>query len=151
MGMEQVQYVYTAGMTEAELEERLRAGEHGVLALADGDEAYAVVLSYHYDGDRLLLRVSGRDPGDGDHGEKARFLASTATATLVCYDADTEASWSIHVRGPLAPWEGIEEVGAAEINAWFQPFRLFGESVPELSFELYELGMETVVGRRTVG
>jgi hypothetical protein len=149
--MEQVQYVYTAGMTAAELEERLRAGEHGVLALADGDEAYAVVLSYHYDGDRLLLRVSGRDPDtDGDDGEKARFLASTTTATLVCYDADTEASWSIHVRGPLSPWEGGEEVGPAEINARFQPFRLFGEPLPELSFELYELGMETVVGRRTV-
>lgn len=149
--MEQVQYVYTIGMTETELERRLRAGEHGVLALADGDEAYAVVLSYHYDGDRLLVRASERDPDAGERGggRKERFLASTTTATLVCYDADTEASWSIHVRGPLSPWEG--EAGAAEINAWFQPFRLFGEPVSELSYRLYELGMETVVGRRTVG
>lgn len=141
--MEQVQYVYTTGMDEAELERRLREGEHGVVALADGGEAYAVVLSYHYDGKRLLLRVS--DDGDGRKGE---FLAATDTATLVRYDATTDESWSIHVRGPLTSLEG--EVDEATLNDWFPPFRLFDETVADVAFTVYELEMESVVGRRTV-
>ena len=141
--MEQVQYVYTTGMSEAEIRQRLRDGEHGVLALADGDEAYGVVLSYHYDGERLLLRVS--DDGDG---RKAAFLGATEVATLVCHEATTEQSWSVHVRGPLTPWEG--EVDETTLNDWFPPFRLFDETVADVEFSLYELGMDSVVGRRTV-
>jgi hypothetical protein len=53
--------VYTTGTTGAGLEGRLRAGEQGVLALADGDEAYVVVPNGRYDGDRLLGRARLRD------------------------------------------------------------------------------------------
>jgi len=141
--MEQVQYVYTTGMDEAELERRLREGEHGVVALAEDSEAYGVVLSYHYDGERLLLRVS--DDGDS---RKTEFLEATDTATLVCHEATTDDSWSIYVRGPLAPWEG--EADEATLNHWFPPFRLFDEAVADVAFTVYELGMDSVVGRRTV-
>ena len=141
--MEHVEYVYTSGMTESAIDTRLRAGEHGVLGLANDDDAYAVPLSYHYDGDRLLLRVSEHD-GDG---EKGRFLETTDTATFVCYEASTDESWSVHVRGPIRRWE--RDVDEATLNEWFQPFRLFDEAVEEVGFALYELEMESVIGRVT--
>ncbi|TKX62224.1 pyridoxamine 5'-phosphate oxidase family protein [Halorubrum sp. ASP1] len=154
--MEHVEYVYTSGMSESDVEARLRAGEHGVLALASDGDAYATPLSYHYDGDRLLLRVSDHDGDrlllrvsdhDGD-GEKGRFLAATDTATFVCYAASTDESWSVHVRGPVSRSE--RRVDEATLNEWFQPFRLFDEAVEDVAFTLYELEMETVIGRATV-
>ena len=142
--MDNVEYVYTGGMNESEVDDRLRAGEHGVLGLADGNDAYAVPLSYHYDGDRLLLRVSEHD----DDSEKGQFLETTETATFVCHDASTDESWSIHIRGSIGEWEG--DVDEATLNEWFPPFRLFDETVPKIEFSLYELRMESVVGRRTM-
>jgi hypothetical protein len=141
--MEHVEYVYTVGMDATEVDDYLRAGSHGVLALADGDDAYAVPLSYHYDGERLLLRVSAH----GDDGEKRRYLDTTDTATLVCFAADADGSWSVHVRGPVVEWDGTAD--ETTLNEWFPPFRLFDEAVEDVTFTLYELDMENVVGRRT--
>jgi nitroimidazol reductase NimA-like FMN-containing flavoprotein (pyridoxamine 5'-phosphate oxidase superfamily) len=143
--MEHVEYVYTSGMTESDTDEHLRAGEHGVLGLAADNEAYAIPLSYHYDGDRFLLRVSEHD----DDSEKGRFLKKTETATFVCYEASTDESWSIHVRGPIQKWEG--DVDETTLNERFQPFRLFDEVVENVGFSIYDLGMETVIGRTTTG
>ncbi|MFC5136339.1 MULTISPECIES: pyridoxamine 5'-phosphate oxidase family protein [Haloferacaceae] len=142
--MDHVEYVYTGGMDESEVDDRLRSGEHGVLGLADGNDAYAIPLSYHYDGDRFLLRVSEHDADS----EKGRFLETTETATFVCYDASTNESWSIHLRGPIREWEG--DADETTLNEWFQPFRLFDERVETVEFALYELRMQTVVGRRTI-
>lgn len=132
-------------MDESEIDDRLRAGEHGVLGLADANDAYAIPLSYHYDGDRFLLRVSEHD----EESQKGRFLETTDTATFVCYDSSTNESWSIHVRGPIRKWHG--DVDEATLNDWFPPFRLFDEAVGDVEFSLYELRMEAVIGRKTVG
>lgn len=142
--MEHVEYVYTSGMPESEIDDRLRSGEHGVLGLAKDNDAYAIPLSYHYDGDRFLLRVSEHD----DNSEKGRFLETTETATFVCYEASTDESWSIHVRGSIQRWKG--DVDETTLNEWFQPFRLFDESVGNVEFSLYNLQIESVVGRKTV-
>lgn len=142
--MDHVEYVYTVGMSEAETEERLRSGNHGILALADDAEAYAVPLNYHYDGNRFLVRIS-------DHGgdaEKRRFLEATETATFVCYGVDDSSSWSILARGPVDRWAG--DVADATLNEWFPPFHLFDEPVEDVSFLLYELGLGRVTARRTV-
>jgi hypothetical protein len=143
--MDHVEYVYTAGMDTAEVDAHLRAAEHGVLALAAGNDAYAVPLHFYYDGRRLLLRASHHD----DDSEKERFLGATGTATLVCYAASPEESWSVLVRGPITEWRG--EADEATLNEWFPPFRLFDEPVEDVGFVLYELGMDAVVGRRTAG
>lgn len=142
--MDHVEYVYTTGMTESEVDDHLQAGEHGVLGLADDNDAYAIPLSYHYDGERFLLRVSQHD----HESEKGRFLRATDTATFVCYEASTDESWSIHVRGPIKEWS--ENIDETTLNKWFQPFRLFDEAVENVEFSLYELQMETVLGRKTV-
>ncbi len=142
--MEHVEYVYTTGMTEDELEDHLRTGEHGVLGLAADNDAYALPLSYHYDGERLLLRVSDHD----DDATKRQFLETTDTATFVCYDATTETSWSILLRGSVEEWDG--DVDEATLNEWFPPFRLFDEAIEDVEITLYELSLQTVVGRRSV-
>jgi len=141
--MEHAEYVYTSGMTESDIDDQLRTGHHGVLGLAHDDDAYAVPLSYHYDGGRFLLRVSGHDRDS----EKRRFLDTTDTATFVCYDASADESWSIHVRGPIREWDG--DADEATLNEWFPPFRLFDEAVERVAFTLYALEMETVIGRQT--
>jgi nitroimidazol reductase NimA-like FMN-containing flavoprotein (pyridoxamine 5'-phosphate oxidase superfamily) len=141
--MKHADYVYTVGMDEADLESHLRSAEHGVLGLADEGDAYAVPLSYHYDGERLLLRVSHHD----DEAEKRDYLETTNTATFVVFDADGDSSWSIVVRGPVR--EVDERIDEATLNEWFPPFRLFDESVDQVEFTLYELSMETVIGRKT--
>ena len=140
--MEHVEYVYTSGMSESDLENRLRAGNHGVLGLADSDDAYVVPLSYHYDGERVLLRVS-----EHDDSEKVAYLETTQTATFVCYAASADESWSIHIRGPVTEWNG--DVDEKTLNEWFPPFRLFDEAVEDVAFTLYELDITSVVGRRT--
>ena len=112
--MDHVEYVYTTGMTESDVDDRLRAGEHGVLGLARDNEAYAIPLSYHYDGNRFLLGVSEHE----EESEKSRFLETTETATFVCYEASTNQSWSIHVRGPVETWEG--DIDETTLNEWFQ-------------------------------
>jgi hypothetical protein len=142
--MDHVEYVYTSGMSESEIDDYLQAGEHGVLGLANDNDAYVVPLSYHYDGEQFLIRVSEHD----DESEKGRFLETTETATFVCYEATTKESWSIHVRGPLQKWDG--DVDETTLNEWFPPFRLFDEAVEGVEFSLYDLGMETVIGRKTV-
>ena len=142
--MRHAEYVYTMGMTDAEVDERLRAGQHGVLGLADADDAYAVPLSFHYDGERFLLRVSDHD----DDAEKRRYLETTETATFVCYDATEDGSWSVQIRGPVERWSGA--VDEATLNEWFPPFRLFDEAIEDVEFVCYELGLEQVTGRRTV-
>lgn len=141
--MEDVEYVYTAGMDEEDVEYYLQAGEHGVLGLADGDDAYAIPLSYHYDGKRFLLRVSHTPEGD-----KERFLETTDTATFACYEASTDESWSVLVRGSLHEWE--TEPDDETINEWFQPFRLFDEALDAVEFSIYELRMVSVIGRMTI-
>jgi nitroimidazol reductase NimA-like FMN-containing flavoprotein (pyridoxamine 5'-phosphate oxidase superfamily) len=142
--MEHVEYVYTSGMSESEADSYLRAGEHGVLGLAHDNDAYAIPLSYHYDGDQFLLRVSEHD----DDSEKGRFIETTETATFVCYEASTNESWSILVRGHLQRWE--KDIEEETIDEWFQPFRLFDETIESVEFSLYSLRMETVIGRKTV-
>ena len=142
--MEHAEYVYTSGLSESDVDEYLRAGEHGVLGLADGNDAYTVPLSYHYDGERLLLRVSEHD----DDSEKWRFIEATETATFVCYEGSATESWSVQVRGPIREWRA--DVDEETLNEWFPPFRLFDEAVENVGLSLYELEMESVTGRKTV-
>ena len=146
--MKHADYVHTAGLTDDELEERLGDRGHGTLALADGDDAYAVPLNYYYDGSRFLLRMS-EEPGS----QKVSYAAATETATFLIYEYDDEGhSWSIVIRGRIErlPEDEQGEFTDAWLNEYFPPFRLFDEAVPEVELVLYELEPTEVTGRRTV-
>lgn len=140
--MEHVECVYTFGMDEAELERRLRDAETGVLSLARDGDAYSIPVSFHYDDGRVLLRF-----GVEEGGEKLSFLDGTETASFVVYEATGGESWSILVRGTLAP--ASESMDESAINERFVPLRVFDESISDVEPELYELRVESVTGRKT--
>lgn len=147
--MDHVEYTYTSGMTEEEVDQRVRGTQFGVLSLARDGEAYAIPVAYHYADGRVLLRL-----GADEDSEKMTFLETTDRATLLLYEAPQEdESWSVLLRGPITRVEAEEraEITDADINAWFPPFRVFGESIEDVEYELFELVPDTVTGRKTVG
>lgn len=146
--MENVEYVYTEGIDEDEIEDLLRERGHGVLSLARDDEAYAVPIHYYYDGSTVLMRLS-----EEDHSTKISFAERTATATLVVYRVlEDDSSWSVMVRGPLVRVGATDDGPWSEtfINEHFPNFRLFDETVPEVAMVMYELTPAEMTGRRTV-
>lgn len=126
-------------MKAAELDELLRTGQIGVLALADANDAYAVPVAYDYDGESLLVRLVA-----GPDSTKMRYLEATDTATLVVHDAGTP-SWSVLVRGPLDEREDFDET---RINRQFSELRIFEEERDDAAVVVYELEMSEVTGRR---
>ena len=145
MALDHVEFVYTTGMDEAEVEGYLADATTGTLALADGDEAYALPMAIHWDGTRLLLRLGARP-----ESHKLAFLETTTTATVVCYAYEDPAdSWSVLVRGPVVELAG-DEYDDARINELFPPLRIFDEDTAALDPVVYALEPEEITGRRTV-
>ena len=137
-------YTYTEGMTDREIEERLRAAETGVLALARDGDAYAVPVACHYDGDALFLRL-----GDHEGSEKMAYLETTDRASLVCYEyTPPDASWSVVVRGPLVRMDDTDDSSNPRADA-FLPIRIFGEPIETVEEVLFEMEIESVTGRQT--
>ena len=137
--MEHVDYSYTYGMDESELDELLRVHDVGVLALADGDDADAVPVAYDYDGESLVVRFAERE-----ESTKMNCLEATDTATLVVYEAGA-ASWSIVARGPLRERAVVDEAAS---DRRFSPLPLFGEAGEDVETRVYELEIEELTGRR---
>lgn len=139
--------VYTAGMTEGEVEAVLREGDTGVLALASDDDAYAIPVAYHYDGETLRFRLA-----DDGHSRKLAFADTTATATFLMYGYDgPNDSWSVLVSGSirrLSP-EEWETLAPADINEKYAPLRVFDEAVEAVELVGYELRIQEATGRRT--
>jgi len=146
-----VSFTYTEGMERETVERRLREAGTGVLSLADGDDAYAVPVAYHYEDGVVFFRL-----GEAADSTKTEYLDATDTATLVVYAADPtdEAreldSWSILVRGTLrAVPDDDAGYDAAAINEAFAPIRVFDEDLDELELGLWVLEAESVTGRET--
>lgn len=145
--MDRVEYVYTIGMSDEEIEERLERVETGVLALAADDDAYAIPVAHHYESGSLYVRLST----DGS-STKLSYLEDTETACFTMYDVgESGDSWSIVVTGPLRKLTGRERTRFDEtaINESFLELRIFDEDVAAVDLEIYEIEIETVTGRRT--
>ena len=142
--MDHVEYVYTAGMDEAEVERRLTEGETGVLALASGSDAYAIPVAFHYDGDRIVFRL-----GTDDDARKMEYVEATGTASFVHYGVEgPESSWSVLVEGQLE--RDAIAYDEAEVNERFTALRVFDEAVDDLEVELVAMRMERVTGRASL-
>lgn len=145
--MEDIEYTYTLGMDDAELDRRLRENDTGVLSLAHDADAYAVPISYHYDGESLYLRLS-----DEPDSEKMDFVEATEEATFLLYErAGDRDSWSVLARGRLRELDQaeMERFDAAEVNADFTPLRVFDEAIDEVDLLVYEFVVESMTGRKT--
>ncbi|MFC7227010.1 pyridoxamine 5'-phosphate oxidase family protein [Salinirubellus salinus] len=139
--MDSIRYVETIGMTDEEAMTRLEETPSGVLALAKSDRAYAIPISHTVQAGRLYLRLT--DEGDS---EKLEFLEQTSEATFVCYGEEGNASWSVVVRGDL------EEVGTDKTGENpFEPIRVFGDDVSELTVRVFAFRDPALTARRTVG
>lgn len=144
--MDHIEFVYTFGMDEAEVEDRLHSEVAGVLSLADEGRAYGVPVHHHYDGGSLYFRL-----GDDDHSRKLAFAETTEEASFVLFGVEEPESWSVLVTGAFGrlPEEERAAFDEAEINERFGPVRVFDEAIDEVELALYELTIETVTGRRT--
>lgn len=140
--MEHVEFVYTFGMDEAEIESHLDEEVAGVLALADGSRAYGVPVSHHYGDGSLYLRLS--DDGDS---EKMAFVETTTDACFTLFGTEGEDSWSVLARGELRPVDEAPE--AARVNDWFDRFRVFDEAIEDVEVAVYELQIRELTGRKT--
>lgn len=97
--MEHIEYEYTRGMDDDEIDERLRTSETGVLSLSREGDAYAIPLAHYYDEDGLYFRV-----GMTEGSRKRAFFETTETACYVLYG--TEPIDEPHrglTRGALLP------------------------------------------------
>lgn len=144
-----VEFAYTEGMTEAEVEQHLQETPHGVLSLADGGDAYAIPVFHHYENGTLYFRL-----GETPDSRKAAYIETTETATYVVYevattdDPDEQQGWSVLARGPVGevPADG-PAYDAVSINERFAPIRIFDEALEAVELTLYELAIEELAGR----
>lgn len=145
--MDHIEFVYTFGMEEEDVEERLRTEEAGVLSLTNDRRAYGVPVHFHYDGESLYFRLSD-DRGDS---KKLAFAETTEEASFVLFGIEEPDSWSVVVTGPLRRLtaEERERFDATEINEDFGPVRVFDESIDDVEVDVFEMEMETVTGRET--
>lgn len=135
-------------LSRDEVDAFLGRKETGVLALARGDEPYAIPISYGYDDQarRFYLRLVSTP-----ESEKRRFLASSPSARLVVYEQDGNTYHSVVSVGVLQniprselTVEHIVQYGGAKRPL----FEIWGESMDDLDVELYALDPDTLSGRR---
>ena len=139
--MKHVEFVYTVGMSEDEVETALRESEAGVLSLARDGSAYAVPVSHHYERGVVQFRLA-----DDDDSEKLAAADATETASFVAYGVDGEESWSVVASGPIRRMGALD---AETSNERFGPLRIFDEAIEDVELVAYEMDVERIAGRRT--
>jgi uncharacterized protein len=147
MELDLIEYVYTFGMDGADVIEALQTNDVGVLALANDGAAYAVPVSFHFDGSSLYLRLA-----DDGLSKKAAYVSETSEACFVIYGVEPpDGSWSVVITGLLRelPDSERDAFDDAALNDEFFDLRLFDEEIDEVAFELYEFQVSEITGRKT--
>ncbi|MFC7096756.1 pyridoxamine 5'-phosphate oxidase family protein [Halobaculum marinum] len=131
-------------MSEAAVEATLREHGTGVLSMARDGEAYAIPVSFGYDGERCYFVFVGYH----EPSTKAAFAEATERATLTVYDDTSRDDWhSVNVRGRLAKlgdddWPAARE--AIGDNAWYPA--LFRGADPRGRIDMWALEVEEKTG-----
>ncbi len=124
----------------------LQTARHGVLSLAVDDEAYAVPMSFGYDGEGLYFIF--RRPATGSR--KLEFIRETDRAAFVVSSMATKHDWaSVVVEGPVVPvdddgWSALLDAFGEDV--WFPS--IFSETDPREDFVGYYLVAERATGRK---
>lgn len=135
-------------MTPAETDDLIGRHETAVLALATGDDPYAIPISYGYDAEarRFYFRLVSTA-----ESEKRRFLSSVPRARLIIYEEDEPVYRSVVAVGNIEEihrddltTEHIVQYGRAKRPL----FEIWGESRADLDIRLYELAPDELSGRR---
>ncbi|MFC7069653.1 pyridoxamine 5'-phosphate oxidase family protein [Halobaculum lipolyticum] len=131
-------------MSETALEAALREHGTGVLSLANDGEAYAIPVSFGYDGERCYFVFIGYH----EPSTKSTFAESTERATLTVYDVDGRDDWhSVNVRGRLTKLGEDDWTAAREAigdNGWYPG--LFRGADPRGRVDLWALEVEELTG-----
>lgn len=134
MGFEQ-----QSDLSPADRDAFLGRHETGVLALASGDEPYAIPVSYGYDASDqqfYLQLVSTPD------SEKRRFLDGEPRARLVVYDRQGAAYQSVVAVGTLQPVPR-SALTAADIQGFSEARRplidVWGDAEGDVEVKLFRL------------
>ncbi len=133
-------------MTDAEVDAFLREQGTGVLALADGNRAYAVPISFGYETGRAVFAYWQFD----SESTKDAYTDATERACLTVYDVASEREWrSVVARGPLRELSAEEWAdlgGLIDDNAFSPDFT--GVRDRHLSIVGYELRIDEATGFR---
>lgn len=137
-------------MTAEEIDTFLGTQETGVLSLADGDDPYAVPISYgfHAESRSFYFRLVSTDGS-----EKRRFLADEPQVRFVVYDDENAERYrSVVATGHLEEIdpaalsvEQVEQYGEAKRPL----FEIWGEPRADLDIRLFELDTTELTGRLT--
>ena len=137
-------------MTAEEIDAFLGTQETGVLSLADGDDPYAVPISYgfHAESRSFYFRLVSTDGS-----EKRRFLADEPRVRFVVYDDENAERYrSVVATGHLEEIdpaalsvEQVEQYGEAKRPL----FEIWGEPRADLDIRLFELDTTELTGRLT--
>ncbi|WP_157971678.1 pyridoxamine 5'-phosphate oxidase family protein [Halorussus litoreus] len=139
---------FDSSMSDSEIETVLGRANHGVLSLADADTAYSIPMSYGFDADanalvfQFVLHAGSR---------KGAFLEQTETASFTVSRTDDEDWFSVVAEGPISPVPDertTDAYAAIAESAWFPDLTVFDRSVTETEFELFELSIESLDGRK---
>jgi nitroimidazol reductase NimA-like FMN-containing flavoprotein (pyridoxamine 5'-phosphate oxidase superfamily) len=136
-------------MNESERDAFLREQGQGVLSLASDNEAYALPVSFGYDGGDLyfiLLRF-------GEDSMKLDFAETTETATFSTFEFEDEHHWrSVNARGPIerVPDDETDDVDDIMFdNAEFASLYPHGEPITD--HPRYRLIAEETTGQKGQG
>lgn len=131
-------------MTDAEIDAYLETQGTGILSLADGDEAYAVPISFGYEPGRAVFAFWQFR----SQSLKVAFSEATERACLAVYDIESHTDWrSVLAFGPIrelstGDWS---EIGSLiDDNAWSPD--LTGVGKRQLSVIGYEMEIEEATG-----
>lgn len=135
-------------MTEQEVDAFLKENGYGTLSLADAGNAYAVPISFGYDGERLFMYLVEF----GNESEKLDHFDATETGCLTTYQVESQYDWaSTIVRGELVAVADTDRKYMEEVmesNAWHPS--LFPPAEPTTGIDRVELVIEEATGRKGI-
>lgn len=139
--------IHTAARMDAgEIAAFLNARQTGVLALADGDDAYNIPVSYTYrgDDDRVYFRF-GYAPGS----TKREYVDATDHASFCVYDRTDDGWTSVVASGRLAELtaDDLETSIVESVEQLRIPYyQVFDRPAEDLTFSIVALEIDSIHG-----
>jgi hypothetical protein len=134
-------------MDDRDIDDLLATTGYGTLSLARKNEAYAIPVSFGYDGgDKVYVALLETDPPQ----QKFEFADDTEWACLTVTDVRGRFEWeSVVVRGPLRPVDPESQafdelLTTLDDNAWFS--RAFARDSGVESLRGYVIDVEELTG-----
>ncbi|QIB75244.1 pyridoxamine 5'-phosphate oxidase family protein [Halogeometricum borinquense] len=138
----------SVSMSHEEIVEFLETGGTAVIALAKGDDSYAIPVSYGFDDEEehFYLRLAF-----DSESEKREYVDAAGVDSLVIHEQTDEGWKSVVARGHLAEVTeaALDSTIVEAMRTMDIPFvTIFEHPSTELEFEMYRLIPEELTGRK---